>query len=42
MDAVHEYEEGLARQLFEELSGVPGIRILGPTPDVPQAGPAPP
>lgn len=40
MGAVHEYEEGLARQLYEELSGVPGIRILGPPPDVPEVGAA--
>jgi len=36
MGAVHEYEEGLARQLYQELSQVRGIRILGPPPDVPQ------
>lgn len=38
MGSVHEYEEGLARQLYEELSEVPGIRILGPPPDVPEVG----
>lgn len=36
MRNVHKYEEGLARQLYEELCDVPGIRILGPPPDVPQ------
>lgn len=37
MDAVAEWEEALSKQLYEGLSSVPGVRILGPPPHVPQA-----
>ncbi|KAL4458639.1 hypothetical protein ABPG75_013504 [Micractinium tetrahymenae] len=35
MDKVHSYEEELAKELYQQLAGLPGIHILGPPPDVP-------
>lgn len=37
MDAVAEYEERLSTQLYEGLTSVPGVRVLGPPPHVLQA-----
>ena len=33
MDRIHAYEQRLTRHLFERLSGIEGLRILGPSPD---------
>lgn len=31
---VHRYEEELARELYDQLAGLPGTHVLGPPPDV--------
>ena len=38
MEAVEQYEHELSRLLYQEVSALPGVRVLGPPPSVPMVG----